>query len=56
MGFKELDQKYIAHSYARFDLEAVSGKGAVCTGADGKTYIDFSTGIGVDSLGFCDDG
>ena len=27
MGFKELDQKYIAHSYARFDLEAVSGKG-----------------------------
>ncbi len=56
MGFKELDQTYIAHSYARFDLEAVSGKGAVCTDVEGKTYIDFSTGIGVDSLGFCDEG
>lgn len=55
MGWKNTDRAYIAHTYGRFDLEAVSGKGAVCTDAYGKDYVDFTSGIGVNSLGFCDD-
>ncbi|MEM1485230.1 aspartate aminotransferase family protein [Oscillospiraceae bacterium PP1C4] len=56
MGFQETDKAYIANTYERFNLEAVSGRGAVCTDINGSDYIDFSTGIGVNALGFCDDG
>ena len=55
MKIKELDQQYIANTYARFDLEAASGKGATCKDFDGKSYVDFSSGIGVNSLGFCNE-
>lgn len=55
MQVKQDDQTYVAHTYARFDLVAASGKHAVCTGEDGRDYIDFSSGIGVNSLGFCND-
>lgn len=51
---KDNDQSYIAGTYARFPLEAASGKGAICTDTQGRQYIDFSTGIGVNALGFCD--
>ena len=56
MGVAQRDQQYIAPTYARSPLEAACGAGAVCTGADGRRYIDFSSGIGVNSLGFCDPG
>lgn len=56
MAWKDTDAAYISHTYARFALEAASGSGAVCTAADGKQYVDFSSGIGVNSLGFCDTG
>ncbi len=56
MNIKELDKEYIVGTYGRFDLVAVSGSGAVCVDADGKEYIDFTSGIGVNSLGFCDPG
>ncbi len=46
----------VVATYARFPLCIASGKGSVCTDIDGKEYIDFTTGIGVNSLGFCDDG
>ncbi len=52
---QELDQKYVLGSYSRFDFYPESGKGAVCVDCNGKEYIDFSSGIGVNSLGFCDD-
>ena len=29
---------------------------AKCVSVDGKEYIDFTAGIGVNCLGFCDDG
>ena len=32
------------------------GKGATVQDDTGKTYIDFTSGIGVNALGFCDDG
>ena len=56
MNIKELDKEYIVGTYGRFDLVATSGSGAVCVDADGKEYIDFTSGIGVNSLGVCDPG
>ncbi len=53
---KKLDKEKIVSTYGRYDLVAESGKGACCTSAEGKKYIDFTAGIGVNSLGFCDDG
>lgn len=53
---KALDKEYIVGTYGRFDLVAAGGSGAVCTDADGKEYIDFTSGIGVNSLGFRDPG
>lgn len=51
---KELDQAYVAHTYGRANLAVKCGKGAACEDFDGKRYIDFSSGIGVNSLGFAD--
>ncbi len=50
------DSKYVAHTYGRFPVAITSGKNAVCYDADGRRYIDMTSGIGVNSLGFCDDG
>ena len=38
-------------TYKRTGLVFVSGEGATLTAADGRTYVDFSSGIGVNSLG-----
>lgn len=51
---KALDQAYIAATYGRSTLAVKCGKGATCEDFDGKSYIDFSSGIGVNSLGFAD--
>ena len=40
MNTKELDSKYIAHTYGRFPLEIVSGKGSLVYDDTGKEYID----------------
>ncbi len=53
---KEQDKTYVANTYGRFDVAIREGKGATCVDFDGKEYIDFSSGIGVNSLGFCDEG
>lgn len=55
IDFKNNDKEYIVGTYGRFDMVAEAGKGAACTDMDGKTYIDFTSGIGVNSLGFCND-
>ena len=56
MNTKEKDQKYIMHTYGRYDVALKSGKGAVAYDENGKKYIDVSSGIGVNSLGYCNDG
>ena len=53
---KALDDENVAHTYGRFQVAIKEGKGATCYDFDGKKYIDFSSGIGVNSLGFCDEG
>jgi len=51
MTIKELDNKYILPTYARADVEFVSGKNAKLIDANGKDYIDFTSGIAVVSVG-----
>ena len=53
---KNQDKTYVANTYGRFDVAIKEGKGATCKDFDGKEYVDFSSGIGVNSLGFCDEG
>ena len=55
MNIKELDQKYVANTYARFPLTLVKGKGSKVFDDGGKEYIDLGTGIAVNSFGFADD-
>lgn len=51
---KEQDQKYIIHTYGRVDAALVKGKNARAWDAEGKEYIDFTSGIGVNCLGYSD--
>lgn len=52
---QEKDEQFVANTYQRFDLCLVKGKNATVMSDKGKTYIDFTSGIGVNSLGFCDE-
>lgn len=52
---KRTDGEKIVSTYSRYDMAADSAKGAYCYDTDGKKYVDFTAGIGVNSLGFCDD-
>lgn len=54
MNIKELDNKYVASTYARFPICIVSGKGALAYDENGKEYIDLSTGIAVNTFGYSD--
>ena len=53
---KNLDEQYVMHSYSRFPVAVDHGKGATLWDIDGKAYIDFTSGIGVASLGHADEG
>ena len=55
MNTFELDKTYVAGTYRRFPLEIVSGKGSLVQDADGRQYIDMSSGIAVTSFGVADD-
>ena len=55
MSVKSDDKKYIADTYARFDINIVSGKGSIFYDENGKEYIDMGTGIAVNTFGFCDE-
>ena len=53
---KKLDEESFMPTYGRFDAVLCSGKNATGVGCDGKDYIDFGSGIGVNSLGWADEG
>lgn len=53
---KLMEKENIMPTYGRFSVALVSGKGATAVDIEGKKYIDFGSGIGVNSLGYCDDG
>ena len=42
-------------TYGRLPIAVSHGKGATWYDADGKAYIDFTSGIGVNALGLCDE-
>ncbi len=50
-----LDKEYIAATYGRLNLAPAYGKNATLYDTDGKEYIDFTAGIGVNSLGIAPD-
>ena len=47
--------KYVMHSYGRYDLVLDSGSGENAVDDAGAEYIDFGSGIGTNSLGYCND-
>ena len=51
---KEMDQTYVMQTYNRFPVDIDHGKGATVWDLSGKEYIDFTSGIGVCSLGCAD--
>ena len=55
MDIQQLDKRYIAHTYQRYPLEIVGGKGSVLIGRDGKEYIDLGSGIAVNIFGIADE-
>ncbi len=50
---KQLESEYVMPTFARSDVEFVSGRGMHLTDSEGKEYLDFLSGIGVCSLGHC---
>ena len=49
---KELDQRYVLQTYSRNPVAIDHGRGATLWDTEGKEYIDFTSGIGVCSLGY----
>lgn len=56
LNTKEKDKKYIMNTYGRYDVALKEGKGVYAYDEDGKEYIDVSSGIGVNILGYCNEG
>ncbi len=51
MTLEEIDKRYVLHTYARDYTEFVEGKGSTLYDTEGNDYIDFASGIGVNSVG-----
>ena len=49
---KQLDKENVMQTYARFDVVIERGEGATLYSPEGDEYIDFSSGIGVNSIGY----
>lgn len=46
---------HVTHSYSRYPLVMEKGSGRRCKDENGKEYIDLGSGIGTNSLGYCDE-
>ncbi len=55
MNTIEQFNSHVMGTYGRFDAVMESGKDRTCVDENGKEYIDFGSGIGTNSLGFCND-
>ena len=56
MGFTEeqqLESTYVMGTYARKPVELVRGRGMQVEDSEGRTYLDFVSGVGAVSLGHC---
>lgn len=45
----------VMHTYGRYDVVLEKGSERTCVDENGREYIDFGSGIGTNSLGFCDE-
>ena len=54
MNTIEKFNEHVMATYGRLDIVLESGKGQTANAEDGKQYIDFGSGIGTNSLGYCD--
>jgi len=45
------EQKYLLNTYARYPVAMTRGKGVYLWDVDGKRYLDFLSGLGVNALG-----
>jgi predicted acetylornithine/succinylornithine family transaminase len=48
-----LSEQYVAHTYARYPIVLIKGKGTSVWDRDGKEYLDFVSGLAVCNLGHC---
>ena len=48
------DNDYVLHTYNRNPIVIEKGHGLHAYGPEGQSYLDFTSGIGVNSLGYCD--
>ena len=48
------DNDYVLHTYNRNPIALEKGHGLYAEGPEGQKYLDFTSGIGVNSLGYCD--
>ncbi len=55
MSTIEQFNKYVMPSYGRYDLVLDKGENRTATDENGKQYIDFGSGIGVNCLGYCNE-
>ena len=55
-AIRQQEKENLMPTYGRFPVALVQGKGVYATDSEGKTYLDFTSGIGVNALGWCDDG
>ncbi len=46
---------HVMQSYGRYPLVMEKGSGRHCKDENGREYIDFGSGIGTNSLGYCDE-
>ena len=56
MGFieeQQLESAYVMGTYARKPVELVCGRGMQVEDSEGRTYLDFVSGVGAVSLGHC---
>ncbi len=56
MGFieeQQLESAYVRGTYARKPVELVRGRGMQVEDSEGRTYLDFVSGVGAVSLGHC---
>ncbi len=47
----EREQKYLLNTYARYPIAIARGKGVYVYDVEGKRYLDFLSGLGVNALG-----
>ena len=55
MGTIEKFNEHVMSTYGRLDIVLEKGQGQTATDEDAKQYIDFGSGIGTNSLGYCNE-